>query len=72
LSRADNRNALETLRKNGIIFTALTSKDEAESYALTGRAARGMLVGKLYDADLLGRLEAALESYRRSAADSAR
>jgi len=72
LSRQDNRNALGTLQKNGITFTTVASKAEEEGYTDTGRKARRMLVGKLYDADLLDRIEAALASRRRGAADTAR
>jgi len=72
LSRRDNHTSLGTLRKNGIVFTTLDPKDAAETYETVGRKARRLLVGKLYDADLLDRLESALESHRRSAADSAR
>jgi TRAP-type C4-dicarboxylate transport system substrate-binding protein len=72
LSRQDNRNALVTLRKNGIIFTTLESKEEAKIYDTIGRKARRLLIGKLYDVGLVDRLEGTLESYRRGAADTTR
>jgi len=72
LSRQDNQKSLGTLKKNGIIFTTLDSREAADIYNTIGRKARRLLVGKLYNADILNRLESALESHRRSAADSAR
>jgi len=72
LSRRDNHTSLGTLRKNGVTFTTLDAREAAQTYETAGRKARRLLVGKLYDADLLDRIEQALESRRRSAADSAR
>lgn len=63
LSRADNRNALETLRKNGIQFTR-PAPDEEASYEATGARARRLLVGRLYSAEFLDRAEAALGTFR--------
>jgi TRAP-type C4-dicarboxylate transport system substrate-binding protein len=67
-SRADNAGALETLKKNGIVFTEPASENDARAYDEIGRAARRMLVGKLFSQDLLDRLESALADYRRAAA----
>jgi TRAP-type C4-dicarboxylate transport system substrate-binding protein len=66
-SRADNAAALETLKKNGIVFTE-PSPDEVRAYGEIGRAARKLLIGKLYTADFMGRMESALEEYRRTPA----
>ncbi len=66
LSRADNANALTTLKKNGITFTQPSSEDEVRSYAGIGSTARRKLVGKLYSQDVLDRLESSLEEYRRT------
>ena len=68
VSRTDNAAALETLKKNGIIFTQPSSDAERLTYLEIGRSARRMLVGKLYPQDLLDRLESALEVYRRTPA----
>lgn len=68
LSRADNRAALATLQKNGIVFTQPAGDEDVNAYAAIGREARKSLAGKLYTADLLARLEAALEERRRAPA----
>lgn len=64
-SRADNAAALETLKKNGIVFTEPASGSDLREYAGIGREARRMLAGKLFPQDLLDRMESALESYRQ-------
>jgi TRAP-type C4-dicarboxylate transport system substrate-binding protein len=68
LSRTDNAAALVTLKKNGILFTEPSGQEELKAYGDIGRTARNMLAGKLFTAEFLGRIEAALEEYRRSAA----
>jgi TRAP-type C4-dicarboxylate transport system substrate-binding protein len=68
LSRADNAAALGTLKKNGIVFTEPSGPEELRAYGEIGRAARNMLAGKLFTAELLGRMESALEEFRRSPA----
>jgi TRAP-type C4-dicarboxylate transport system substrate-binding protein len=64
LSRTDNEAALVTLKKNGIVFTQPSGPDEIRAYGEIGRAARKMMAGKLYTADLLARMESALEEFR--------
>jgi len=66
-SRADNAAALGTLKKNGIVFTQPGGPDEVRAYAEIGRQARRMLAGKLFPAEMLDRIEASLEEYRRNA-----
>lgn len=67
LSRKDNEAALETLRKNGIVFTPPASEAEVRACEEVGRKARLSLAGSLYSRDLLERLESALEKRRKPA-----
>ncbi len=72
LSRADNAGALATLGKNGITLTEPPTEADRRAYGEIGRAARRMLVGKLFSQDLLDRVEAALAEHRRKAAAGAK
>lgn len=63
LSRKENKAAMETLKKNGVKMIAPEAK-EIESYRAVGEKARKALVGKLYDEDLLNRVESTLEQFR--------
>lgn len=65
MSRKENKEAIEALKKNGITVTAPASQD-AESYKTAGEKARKMLIGKVYSADLLQKVEKALADYRLS------
>jgi TRAP-type C4-dicarboxylate transport system substrate-binding protein len=57
LSREDNRKSMETLRKNGITIIEPNSQQELASYAEIGKKARRFLVGSLFTAELLDRIE---------------
>lgn len=65
LGREDNQKALETLELKGITITHPKSSSELSYYYQTGEEARQMLLGRLYSADLLHRVESALEQYRK-------
>jgi len=66
LSRNDNKKALETLRKQGIIFTNPNSPNLINEYIETGKRARRLLVNKLYTEDFLIRMEQSIEKFRKS------
>lgn len=57
LSREDNRKAIETLKNNGITVIEPNSSQSLSSYADIGKNARRYLVGSLFTADLLDRIE---------------
>lgn len=65
LSRLDNIKAIKTMQQQGITITHPRSKSELAYYYQTGEEARQMLVGKLYSADLLHRIESALAEFRK-------
>ncbi len=65
LSREDNQKALQTLESKGITITHPRSASDLSYYYQTGEEARQMLVGKLYSADLMHRVESALEEFRK-------
>lgn len=66
ISRKENIEAIETLRKNGVKISSPPSEQMIEEYKIMGKNARKMLVGKLYPADFLNRVEKVLEEYRSS------
>jgi TRAP-type C4-dicarboxylate transport system substrate-binding protein len=66
LSRQENARSLETLQKNGIQLTRPASEALLASFDETGARARTLLVGKLFDADFLKRVEASVAEYRKS------
>ncbi len=65
MSRKDNVKAIKTMEGEGITVTRPHSKSELAYYYQTGEEARQMLVGKLYSADLLHQVEAALDQFRK-------
>lgn len=65
-SRAENTAAIQTLKKNGIQIVEVTDKKTLQDYQTTGRTARQMLVGKLYDQAFLDRVDKALADFRTS------
>jgi TRAP-type transport system periplasmic protein len=64
LSRQDNAKSIETLKKNGIAIISPPSEKARASYEENGKAARRMLVGKLFSEELLNKVEAAVIDYR--------
>ncbi len=65
LSREENRQAMEALQKQGLKL-ARPSAQALKEYEEAGRQARRALAGKLYSAELLDRVEKALEYFRTS------
>lgn len=66
LSRIDNEKALQTFKKQGLIFNSPQSEKQILEYEEIGRKARQSLVNKLYSAEFLNRIEQALIDYRNS------
>jgi TRAP-type C4-dicarboxylate transport system substrate-binding protein len=65
-SREENAAAIQTLKKNGIQIVEVTDKKTLQDYQATGKAARQMLVGRLYDQAFLDRVEKVLVDFRTS------
>jgi TRAP-type C4-dicarboxylate transport system substrate-binding protein len=65
LSRENNLQSLDIIKKNGIQFTQVKDKAEIEKYYQAGKAARRMLIGKLYDENFLNQVESDLEQFRK-------
>jgi TRAP-type C4-dicarboxylate transport system substrate-binding protein len=65
LIRENNVQALDIIRKSGIQITQVKDKAEIEKYYQAGRAARRMLIGKLYDEKFLNQVESDLEQFRQ-------
>lgn len=63
-SREDNAKALGTLTRNNVQTVDATSPGQLKEFAEIGRRARQSLVGKLYDQDLLTRVEKAVADFR--------
>lgn len=66
LSRSDNQKSIQTLKNQGITVVSPAPEARAE-FEKGGAKARQDLVGKLYTADLLSRIEARLAQIRKSA-----
>jgi TRAP-type C4-dicarboxylate transport system substrate-binding protein len=64
LSRQENEEALAALRKQGLALSAKATPEVMKRYEELGRLARRELVGKLYPAELLDRVEKALAERR--------
>ncbi|OGR47049.1 MAG: hypothetical protein A2X37_05885 [Elusimicrobia bacterium GWA2_66_18] len=64
LTNAENDKALETLRKQGLALAANPGAETMKRYEELGTAARKDLVGKLFSAGLLGKVEKELASLR--------
>ncbi len=64
LSRQENEDALTALQKQGLTLSAKAAPEVMRRYEDLGRQARRELVGKLYSAELLDRVENALASRR--------
>ena len=65
LSRENNLQSLDIMKKNGIQFTQVKDKAEIEKYYQAGKAARRLLIGKLYDENFLNQVESDLEQFRK-------
>jgi TRAP-type transport system periplasmic protein len=61
-------NGIETLKKSGITIVEAPSPDVAASYEAIGKRARRLLAGKLFDQQLIDRVEASLDTFRKSGA----
>lgn len=64
LSREENAQALEALKKEGLQFVDVTSSKAKGEYVAAGKKARQSLVGKLYDQAFLDRVEKAVADFR--------
>lgn len=65
LSRLDNKNAIEEMRKRGMTLLKADEKDYAH-YVEACRVARWKLVGKLFSEDFLRRIEKTVEDLRKN------
>jgi TRAP-type C4-dicarboxylate transport system substrate-binding protein len=63
-SREENAAAVKTMKKNGLTITTAPDTQQLASFAETGKKARQMLVGKLYDQQVLDRVEQAMADFR--------
>lgn len=66
LSRIDNEKALETFKKNGIIFNSPKDQKQIIEYEEIGKKARLSLVNKLYSKGFLEQIENAIAEFRNS------
>ena len=64
VGRQENKDALVTLQKQGLKVSDAASPEEMKRYEEAGRKARRELVGRLYSADLLDRVERSVEDVR--------
>ena len=65
LSRKDNRESIEELKKRGITLLKASDRD-VEHYIGVGGRARRMLVGGLFTEEFLNRVEKTVRDFRRS------
>jgi len=65
-SRKDNSKSIETLRQRGVNIVHADADVAAKDYPEIGNSARQLLVGKLYNKELLEEVENALKTYRSS------
>lgn len=63
-SREENAAAIETLKKNGVQMVTMNDPKVLAEFVASGKRARQSLVGKLYDADFLARVEKAVADFR--------
>jgi len=64
LSRKENLEALATMQSQGLVMSAKPSAAQVARYEELGIKARRELAGKLYSAELLGKIEKALDDKR--------
>jgi TRAP-type C4-dicarboxylate transport system substrate-binding protein len=65
LSRRDNKNSVEELKKRGIVLTSATEQ-ELQQYVEVGTKARRLLVGRLFTEDFLNRVEKEVLDFRKA------
>ena len=65
LSRRDNKNAVEELKKRGITVTSADEKD-VQRYVEVGARARRILVGRLFTEEFLNRVEKEIADFRKN------
>jgi len=65
-SREENAAAVQTLKKNGVTVTEVTSDQTIQEYHRLGKMARQALVGRLFDQSFLDRVENAVAEFRRN------
>jgi len=66
LGREDNKNAIETLKTNGIEITPPPLADQLKIYEGKGKKARKLMVDKkMYSMKLVQEVEQVLEEYRK-------
>lgn len=70
LSREENAQALQALKKEGIQFVEVSSAKAREEYIAAGKRTRQSLVGRLYDQAFLDRVEKAVADFRAQRATS--
>ncbi len=63
-SRRENQTSIDALKKNGVMISAVPSKQQIAEYESVGDRARKALVGKLFSQDFLDRVEKSLQDYR--------
>ena len=69
LSRQQNKDAVETLKKNGIVVIPTPVASILQTYYKLGVSVRRELVGKFYTQDILDRVESALKAFRENPGD---
>ncbi len=67
ISRSDNSESLKMMRKNGLKILPLGSPENLVKFQEMGDKARMELLGKLYDRELLDKIQTALREYRKQA-----
>jgi TRAP-type C4-dicarboxylate transport system substrate-binding protein len=63
-SRAENAAAITTMKHNGLQVLDVTSSQTIREFTTTGKRARAMLVGKLYDQAFLDKVEKSVADFR--------
>jgi TRAP-type transport system periplasmic protein len=63
-SRKENAAAIQTMKKNGLQIIEVTNPTTLQDFSATGKKARQMLVGRLFDQAFLDRVEKTIADYR--------
>jgi TRAP-type C4-dicarboxylate transport system substrate-binding protein len=69
-SRTENALAVQTMKRNGVEIIEVTNPKTLQDFDATGKKARQMLVGKLFDQDFLNRVEKSIADFRAAQAGS--
>ncbi|MCX7697890.1 MAG: TRAP transporter substrate-binding protein DctP [Candidatus Goldbacteria bacterium] len=64
LSRKENNDALNVLKKSGIVFTDIANKQDLKTFADVSEKTANQLVGKFYTKELLNELKKHLSDFR--------